>query len=426
LATAVAAAPDPLVSANDETLRVPVPQPRLASVDLLRGAVMILMALDHTRRYLTGLSFAPEDLLHTSGPLFFTRIVTHSCAPVFFMLAGTSAFLSVSHGKSVAQVSRFLWTRGIWLLLLDLSVIGYAWTFVFPFVQGGVIWALAWSMIVMALIVRLPVRWIAALGIGIVVTHNLFDRVVPADLGNLSWLWFILHRPGAFWIQPGRLSFSVSFPIVPWVGVMAIGYALGALLLRQDRRKLLFALGAILTLAFFVLRAFNLYGNSSAALQPVLADSAGPWKVQPTLTLTIVSFFNTLKFPPSLQFLLMTLGPSLLLLAWFDRMTLDKIVPDKGLAKVLLVFGRVPLFFYVIHLYLVHTAAVWISLATHQPTAWLLYGGFLLRPVPNGYGHGLPFIYIAWVIFLALLYYPCRWFMNLKQQHRDWHWLSYI
>jgi len=387
---------------------------------------MVFMALDHTRRFLTGLSFAPENLAYTSGPLFLTRFVTHFCAPVFFLLAGTAAFLSVSRGKSVAQVSRFLWTRGLWLLFLDASLIGYAWTFTFPFLHGGVIWALAWSMIAMALIVRLPVRWIASLGIGIVVTHNLFDRVVPADLGNFSWLWFILHRPGEFWIQPGRVSLFVTFPIVPWVGVMAVGYALGALLLRQDRQKLLFALGAILTLAFLVLRAFNLYGNGTAALQPVLADSAGPWKVQPTLTLTVVSFFNTLKFPPSLQFLLMTLGPSLMALAWFDKITLHKIVPGKGLAKVLLVFGRVPLFFYVVHLYVIHTAAAWISLACHQPAAWLLYGGFLLKPVPPGYGHGLLFIYTVWVMLLALLYFPCRWFMDFKQQHSDWRWLSYI
>jgi uncharacterized membrane protein len=282
-------------------------------------------------------------------------------------------------------------------------------------------------MIAMALIVRLPLRWIAALGIGIIVAHNLLDGVNPADLGNLSWIWFILHRPGEFWIQPGYSSFLVTFPVIPWVGVMAAGYAFGPLLLlRQDRRKLIFALGAILTLAFFVLRAFNLYGNGIVTLQPVLVDSAGPWKIQPTLTLTVVSFFNTLKFPPSLQFLLMTLGPSLMVLAWFDRITLDNIRPDKGLPKVLLVFGRVPLFFYVIHLYFIHAGAVWTSLALHQPTAWLLYGGFLLNPLPRGYGHGLPFIYAAWAVLLVLLYFPCNWFMNFKQQHREWWWLSYI
>lgn len=416
-----APAPDLLVMTDDEGLTAPVRPPRLACVDLLRGLVMVLMALDHTRRFLTGLNFSPEILAFTSGPLFFTRFVTHSCAPVFFLLAGTAAFLSVSGGKSVAQVSRFLWTRGVWLLLLDLFVIGYAWTFTFGYSHAGVIWALAWSMIVMAAIVRLPLPWIAILGTGILLTHNLLDRVTPPALGNLSWLLFILHYPGEFWVQPGRTSLLVTFPLIPWLGVMATGYAFGAVLVRQDRRKLILALGAILTLAFFVLRGFHLYGNGIAALQPVYPDSAGPWKVQPTLTLSIVSFFNTLKFPPSLQFLLMTLGPSLMVLAWFDR-----IKADGGLARVLLVFGRVPLFFYVLHLYVIHTAAVWIALALHQPTAWLLYGAFLYHPVPPGYGHGLLFIYAVWAIILVLLYFPCRWFMNFKQQHRDWWWLSYI
>jgi uncharacterized membrane protein len=170
-----------------------------------------------------------------------------------------------------------------------------------------------------------------------------------------------------------------------------------------------------------VARAFNLPGNGVAALQPVFADSAGSWKHEPTLSLTLISFFNTRKFPPSPQFLLMTLGPSLMALAGFDR-----IVSPKGFARVLLVFGRVPLFFYILHVYLIHTSAVWIALALHQPTAWLLYGGFLLRPLPFGYGHGLMFIHAAWIIFLALLYFPCHWFMHFKQQHRDWWWLSYI
>ena len=382
---------------------------------------MVLMALDHTRRFFTNLPFAPEDLAYTSGPLFFTRFVTHFCAPVFFFLAGTAAFLWASQGRSTAQISRFLWTRGVWLLFLDYLIIGYAWTFTFPYLHAGVIWALAWSMIAMALIVRLPMRWIAVCGIGMIATHNLLDGVNPSRLGSLSWIWFILHRPGEFWIQPGRSSFLVTFPIIPWVGVMAAGYAFGPLLLREDRRRLIFALGAILTTAFLVLRGFNLYGNGTAALQPVLADSAGPWSSQHTLVLTMVSFFNTEKFPPSLQFLLMTLGPALMALAWFD-----KIRPDYGLTRILLVFGRVPLFFYVLHLFLIHTAAAWTALVLHQPTAWLLYGGFLLRARPAHYGHGLPFIYCVWAMLLVLLYLPCSWFMNVKDRHRKWWWLSYI
>jgi len=400
----------------------PDPRPeRLPCVDMLRGTVMVLMALDHTRRFFTGLSFSPENLHYTSGALFFTRFLTHFCAPVFFLLAGTGVFLAVAKGKSVAQVSTYLWTRGAWLLVLDFTILGYAWTYMFPFPHAGVIWSLAWSMIFMALIVRLPLPAIAVLGIGVIATHNLLDRVNPAALGSVSWIWFILHRPGEFWIQPLHTSFLVAFPLIPWIGVMAAGYAFGAVLLRPDRRKVIFAIGAALTIAFFVLRGFRLYGNGIASLQPVYPNSAGPWNPQPTFVLTVVSFFNTLKFPPSLQFLLMTLGPSLMVLAWFD-----KIRAKTGWARILLVFGRVPLFYYVLHIYLIHIMAVWIALILHQPAAWLLYGGFFFHPVPPGYGHGLVFIYAMWGITVALLYLPCRWFMNVKQQHKDWWWLSYL
>ena len=394
---------------------------RIASVDLLRGLVMIIMALDHTRHFFTGVDFPPENLARTTGALFFARWLTHFCAPVFFLLAGTGAYLAVSRGKPVAEVSRFLWTRGLWLVFLEATVIGYSWTFLFPFVHGGVIWALGWSMIAMAVIVRLPIQWIWILGTGMILTHNLFDRVTPAAFGKLSWIWSILHCPGSIQIGSGHGEFLVVFPVIPWVGVMAVGYAMGAMLLRQNRRKLLFLTGATLTIAFFILRTFHLYGNSAPGLQAVMADSAGPWSMQPSLILTVVSFFNTQKFPPSLQFLLMTLGPSLMALAWFDR-----IKSRRGPAGVLLVFGRVPLFYYVLHLFFIHTLAVWVALATHQPAAWLLYGGFMFNPIPPGYGHGLPFIYAMWLITVFLLYFPCKWFMNLKQQHPASRWLSYL
>jgi uncharacterized membrane protein len=393
---------------------------RLPSVDLLRGTVMLLMALEHTRRYFTWMKFVPEDLAHTSGADFLPRFVSHFCAPVFFLLAGVSIFLSIAQGKSVAQVSRFLWTRGLWLVFLEITAIDYAWTSVFPFSFGGVIWCLGLSMIAMALIIRLPLRWIAVLGIGMIVANNLLDALTPAAFGKLSAVWFILHQSGAFWIKPGQVEFLVVFPLLPWLGVMATGYAMGALLLRQDRREVIFTIGAMLTIAFFILRTFHLYGNGIAS-QAVLPDSAGPWKLQSTLVLTIVSFFNTQKYPPSLQFFLMTFGPSLVALAWFD-----KIRSEKGLAGVLLVFGRVPLFFYVLHLYLIQAMAIWTALALHQPTAWLLHGGFVLNPVPDGYGHGLPFIYAMWALVVGSLYFPCKWFMIFKQKRKDWWWVRYI
>ena len=259
---------------------------RVVSVDQLRGLVMMLMALDHTRDYFSGLPFPPEELSKTFGALFFTRVITHLCAPVFFLLAGAGVYLSVAQGKSLPQVSHFFWTRGLWLIFLELTVLRFAWDFTFasvPFVQ--VIWALGWSMVAMALVVRLPVRWIAGLGVAIIVFHNLLDPITPAALGRLSGFWTVLHTPGLVSITP-QMKLFVVYPLIPWIGVMAAGYAMGVLLERHDRRKWTFGLGVALTLAFFVMRALNLYGNSDASTPSLVSSSVGPWKLQPTFTLT--------------------------------------------------------------------------------------------------------------------------------------------
>ena len=392
--------------------------PRLVSVDVLRGLVMVIMALDHTRDFMSSVQFAPEDLAHTYGALFFTRFITHYCAPVFCFLAGTGAFLATSRGKSIQQVSRFFLTRGLWLVLLEFAVVDFAWGFV-PWVYAGVIWVLGWSMVAMALIVRLPVRWIAVLGLGMIATHNLLDPINPASFGRFYWLWMMLHSPGRFPIT-AHFSFYVGYVLIPWVGVMATGFAFGSLLLRPDRRKWIVTLGISATALFFVLRGINLYGNGIAGLPFGWLRSAGPWSVQPTLSLTVISFFNTLKYPPSLDYLLMTLGPSLIVLG-----LLDGAKAERGLGRILQVFGRVPLFYYVLHLYLLHTMAILVALAFHQPI-WHgpIIGG--ISPKPLGYGHGLPFVYAMWILAVAILYLPCRWFMDLRRRHRDWAWLSYL
>lgn len=397
---------------------VSVHAPRLVSVDVLRGVVMVLMALDHTRDFLTSVPTAPEDLAHTSGALFFARFITHFCAPVFAFLAGTGAFLATRRGKSIQQLSRFFLTRGLWLLLLEFTIVDFAWGFV-PWAHGGVIWILGWSMIAMALIVRLPVRWIGVLGLGMIATHNLLDRINPASFGSFSWLWIMLHSPGRIPITP-TFSFSVRYVLIPWVGVMAAGFAFGTLLHRPDRRQWILRIGISATLLFFVLRAINLYGNGVAGLPFGYPRSAGPWTVQPTLTMTVVSFFNTLKYPPSLDYLLMTLGPSLILLG-----VLDGAKAERGLNRVMLVFGRVPLFYYILHIYLIHLIAIVVALIFHQPV-WrgTVIADFAQRP--SGYGHGLPFVYAMWVLVVAILYIPCRWFMGFRSRHRDWTWLSYL
>ena len=378
---------------------------------------MVIMALDHTRDFMTHLRFQPEDMAHTYGALFFTRFITHYCAPVFAFLAGTGAFLATSRGKSIPQVSRFFWTRGLWLVLLELTVIDFAWGFV-PWAHAGVIWILGWSMVAMALIVRLPLRWIAVLGLGMIATHNLLDPINPASFGKFYWLWMLVHTRGR--IQVAGHLFSVKYVLVPYVGVMCVGFAFGKLLLRPDRRKWILTIGIAATAFFFVLRGINLYGNGITGLPFGYPRSAGPWSVQPTLSLTIISFFNVLKYPPSLDYLLVTLGPALILLGLFDR-----VKAQRGLSRILLIFGRVPLFYYVLHIYLINLLARLAALAFHQP---IFHGTVIadFAQIPLGYGHGLPFIYVMWILAVAILYLPCRWFMELRGRHRDWVWLSYL
>jgi uncharacterized membrane protein len=415
----VTAAASPVVAAVRTRVSVlPAKAARLVSVDVLRGIVMVIMALDHTRDFLTDLRFAPEDLTHTYGALFFTRFITHYCAPVFAFLAGTGAYLSTRRGKSLPQLSWFFFTRGLWLVLLELTIVDFAWGFL-PWAHGGVIWILGWSMVAMALIVWLPVRWIAALGLSMMAAHNLLDRINPASFGKFSWLWIVLHSPGRIPIA-AHFSFSVRYVLIPWVGVMAAGFAFGTLLQRPDRRKWILTIGICATMLFFVLRGINLYGNGVAGLPFGYPRSAGPWSVHPTLSLTLISFFNTLKYPPSLDYLLMTLGPSLILLG-----LLEGVKGESGASRVLVVYGRVPLFYYVLHLYLINGIARLASIAFHQPT-WhaTVIADFAQRPV--GYGYGLVFVYLMWMLVVGVLYLPCRWFMELRNRHRDWVWLSYL
>jgi uncharacterized membrane protein len=398
---------------------------RIVSVDLLRGIVMVIMALDHTRDFFTFLQFPAEDMTQTYGWLFFTRWITHYCAPAFFFLAGTGAFLALGRGKTVGQISRFFWTRGLWLVFLELTVIAFAWTFQVGIAGGLVIWALGWCMVLMSLIVRMPVRWIGAFGIAVIALHNLTDRIAPAQFGKFAWLWTFLHVPGGIPIGNTGAFFFILYTLVPWVGVMAAGYAFGNVLRSspERRQRNTFLIGASATLLFIVLRATNLYGNPPAGLQFGMPFSTGPWQNYPSLTLTVISFLNVEKYPPSLQFLLMTLGPALMVLAALDRATAGGKL--NALGRWTLVFGRVPMFYYICHLFLIHSMAVVVAWIYHQPAGWLLHGGFFANQAPPGYGHHLPFIYLIWALAIVILYFPCAWFAGVKQRRKDW-WLSYI
>jgi uncharacterized membrane protein len=285
-------------------------------------------------------------------------------------------------------------------------------------------------MVANAAIVRMPLRWVAAFGVLMVAGHNLLDSIHPQMFGKFAWLWTILHRPGFIplpqpsfvQLPPGvPFGFFILYVLVPWMGVMALGYAFGSVLRRppEERQRWALRIGLAATALFLVLRAFNAYGNPSR-------DGfigSGAWSAQGTLGMTLVSFFNTTKYPPSLHFLLMTLGPSLIALAWFDKLALKDRLGAVG--RFVVVYGRVPLFFYILHLFLIHSMAVGVALAWGQPYDWLLHGGFFLSQPPAGYGHHLPFIYGMWALAVGILYFPCKWFMDFKARRRDW-WLSYL
>jgi uncharacterized membrane protein len=368
---------------------------RIVSVDVLRGLVMALMALDHTRDFFGSGGFNPRDVAEPA--LFLTRWITHICAPTFIFLAGLSAFL-YGRTRSAGELSRFLITRGIWLILIDFTLIKFGWRFEFDFYRlgAGVIFAIGASMIVLAALVWLP-RWaIATVALVMIAGHNLFDGLRAEQFGALSWAWHLLHERGQVPLGE-RANLYVIYPLIPWAGVMAAGYALGPVMQRapEARQRLLFMLGAAITLGFVLLRATNLYGDPA------------PWLPQETWLSTLLSFLNCEKYPPSLLYLMMTLGPALMLLAAFEH--------ARGVfANVLGAFGQVPFFFYVVHIYLIHALAA--------VTGFAVTGALMSTPK---IGLGLPGVYLVWLGVLVLLYPLCRWFAGLKQRRSEW-WLSYL
>ncbi|MGV1013558.1 MAG: DUF1624 domain-containing protein [Methyloceanibacter sp.] len=366
---------------------------RIESIDLLRGLVVALMALDHTRGFFSDFGFNPRDVAEPA--LFLTRWITHFCAPAFILLAGLSAYL-YGCNKTTGEISRFLLVRGLWLILLEFTLIQFGWSFspgLPSILGGGIIWVIGACMVLMAALVYLPRAVLAAFALVLIAGHNLFDGVRAEDFGGAAWLWHILHQPGR--TELGGVAFYVLYPLIPWIGVMAAGYLLGPVMQRppRERQRILLGLGAAITIGFVLLRATNLYGDPA------------PWSVQETALATVLSFLNCQKYPPSLLFLMMTLGPALMLLAAFEH--------ARGrVADWLKTFGKVPFFFYVAHIYLIHALAV--------ITAFALTGALVLsRP---DLAFGLPGVYAMWVVVLVLLYPLCRWFAGLKERRGEWWW----
>ena len=394
-----------------------VPAPRIQSVDALRGAIMMLMAIDHIRDYVarSAQQFLPTDLTRTTPAIFFTRWITHFCAPVFMLTAGLGADLWITRGHhSKGELSRLLISRGVWLIVLEVTILRLIFFSQVSFTASPVIliilWAIGISMIVLAGLIYLPMRAVAAASIAIIALHNLLDHVSANRFGRAAWIWDILHQQNVFAFH--GINFVTAYPVLPWIGVMAGGYCLGTVFewgaLR--RRSFLVRMGLTLAVAFVALRAVNIYGDPLR------------WSHQTSSVFTLLSFLNVTKYPPSLDFLLMTLGPAMILMAWLEQFQFHFTNP-------LIVFGRVPFFFYGAHLLLVHLIAIGMNLMRYGAKSFLLIAppsmGSPSKLFPVDYGFPLWTVYVVWVVVLVLLYPACLWFARLKQHRHDW-WLTYL
>jgi len=386
---------------------------RIQSIDLLRGIVIIIMALDHVRDYFHADAFLynPLDLQKTNALVFFTRWVTHFCAPVFVFLAGTSAFL-VGARKSKKELSSFLLTRGLWLVVLELTVMNFGWFFNihFSLIVLQVIWALGFGMIMLAAAIHLSFNTILAVGIILVAGHNLLDGIKVAGNGADAMGWAMLH--GYQFFDFGDHFFFSGYAVIPWTGIMLLGYCFGKLYLystaSEVRRKILLRLGFGPLALFLVLRLFNIYGNPT------------PWTPQENPLFTFLSFINVNKYPPSLQFFLVMLGPSFLFLAAAEKL-------NGGVWDKVTALGRVPLFFYIVHVYVIHIIAIVAALATGFELKGMVFNTWITdSPDLKGYGFNLGIIYLFWIGIVLALFPLCLWYDRYKTAHKENKWLSYL
>jgi len=393
------------------------PTGRIQSVDALRGAIMMLMAIDHIRDYVarSAQQFLPTDLTRTTPAIFVTRWITHFCAPVFMLTAGLGAYFWMTRGHhSKAELSRLLISRGIWLIVLEVTILRLIFFSQMSFTANPVIlvilWAIGISMIALAGMIYLPMRVMAAVSIAIIALHNLLDHVSAQRFGRAAWIWDILHQQNVFAFH--GINFVTAYPVLPWIGVMAGGYCLGTVFEwdAHRRRSFLVRIGLALAAAFVVVRAINVYGD------PL------PWSQQASPVFTVLSFLNVTKYPPSLDFLLMTLGPAMVVMAWLENFHFHFTNP-------LIVFGRVPFFYYGAHLLLAHLIEIGMNFVRYGATSFLLIAppsmGSSRELFPVDYGFPLWAVYAVWVVVLLLLYPPCLWFARLKQ-HRHDRWLTYL
>ena len=386
---------------------------RIESIDFLRGLVMVIMALDHVRDYFIFGSFTsnPTDLSTTTPILFFTRIITHYCAPVFVLLTGTSAYL-YGYKKNRQKLSKFLFIRGIWLIFLEIIVNNFLWFFdpSFSVVILQVIWAIGFGMIFLSGIIYFPNRFILLVGLSIVCFHNLSDFIVFEGQSIVSIIWYFLHQGGLMKISESTIV-VFGYPIIPWIGLMAVGYVIGAIFIdyhQKDRRYLLIKYSCFSIVLFLMLRYFDIYGEPNSLTK------------QDSLIFTIMDFLNTTKYPPSLLYILMTIGPSLLVLALIEKI-------KNRLTDFFIVFGRVPLFYYFLHIFLIHVFAIILLIINDGDPSIM----FNMTPFVGQnqqlveYGYSLWIVYLVWFIVILILYPLCYRYMEYKTSSNKW-WLSYL
>lgn len=382
---------------------------RIASIDIMRGLVMIIMALDHTRDFfhITAMTANPLDPATTTTALYFTRWITHFCAPTFVFLSGLSAYLS-SRNKTKNEASSFLIKRGIWLIIVEITLVSFGLTFnpLFNFFIWQVIWAIGCSMILLALMMRISYIAVLITGIILFAAHNILDYLALPTTGVAGSLWGIfLTSRGMFLPIDSNHTIGVFYAILPWTGVMLMGYCAGAWFQKgypaEKRKRLLLITGSSMIVLFILLRYFQGYGDP------------GVWDKT-----SLFSFLNTSKYPPSLQYCCMTLGPALILMALMENVR-------SGWSKIVSVYGRVPFFYYILHFYIIHVLTVIVFFASGYTTTEIAdpQSLFLFRPI--NFGFDLWIVYVIWIAIVASLYFPCRWFYKYKIQHSQW-WLRYL
>jgi uncharacterized membrane protein len=387
---------------------------RLNSIDLVRGGVMVIMALDHVRHFFhqDAFLYEPTDLAHTNVLLFFTRWITHFCAPVFVFLAGISAYL-YGVNKSRNDLAYYLFSRGVWLVFAELFIIGLGQTFnpAYPFYNLQVIWAIGISMIVLSVLIYLKRQYLLILALLLIGGHNFLDGLHVTGNGARAFFWAMLHEPGKF--QIGHLTIYVMYPVLPWIGIMAVGYYLGYLFSvhfsPEKRIRVLVILGFSAIALFYFLRVFNIYGDPA------------PWTAHHSIGFSFLSLLNVTKYPPSLLYILVTLGPALITLAIAEG-------PLNAVTEKLVVFGRVPFFYYVVHIYLIHILALGAAVISgFHWTDMILHTRLNMTPGLKGYGFNLLTVYLVWIFLIVILYPCCKWYYSYKRARLSTRWwLSYI